>query len=97
MNINLNVSALDKLVDYTASGIGSVAGLMMAMWVPWKAKQEAEAKKIAAEGDATILQTITSCLKIMWAGLVKIKSFKQQNMLCILYDIFAYGSVVLLN
>ena len=56
MNINLNVSALEKLVDYAASGIGSVAGSMMAMWAPWKAKQEAEAKKIAAEGDATILQ-----------------------------------------
>ena len=56
MKIDLNVSALEKLVDYTASGIGSVAGLMMAMWAPWKAKKDAEAKKIAAEGNAAILQ-----------------------------------------
>ena len=56
MKIDLNVSALEKLVDYTASGIGSVAGLMMAMWAPWKAKKDAEAKKIAAGGNAAILQ-----------------------------------------
>ena len=40
-------------MDYAASGIGSVAGSMLA---PWKARQEAQAKLIAAEGDATILQ-----------------------------------------
>ena len=53
ININLKVPAIDKLLDYTASGIGSVAGPLMA---PWKANREAEAKRIAAESDATILQ-----------------------------------------
>ena len=53
ININLNVPAIDKLLDYTASGIGSVAGPLMA---PWKANRETEAKRIAAESDATILQ-----------------------------------------
>ena len=43
------ISALLKLVDYVASGIGSVAGSMLA---PWKAKQEAKAMQISAQGDA---------------------------------------------
>ena len=53
MDINLNVPALEKLLDYAASGIGSVAGSMLA---PWKARREAQAKLIAAKGDATVLQ-----------------------------------------
>jgi len=40
---------LTKLVDYFASGIGSVAGSMMATW---RARREAEATRIAAQGDA---------------------------------------------
>lgn len=48
----MNVKALEKLVDYAASGIGSVAGAMLA---PWIARREAQAKQIAAEGDAKIL------------------------------------------
>ena len=51
--MEVNLPAIEKLVDYAASGIGSVAGSMLA---PWKARQEAKAKLIAAEGDATILQ-----------------------------------------
>lgn len=53
VNMNLSVPALEKLVDYTASGIGSVAGPMLA---PWKARREAEAKMITARGDATALR-----------------------------------------
>ena len=53
MNVNLSVPALEKLVDYTASGIGSVAGPMLASW---KARKEAEAKMITAKGDATVLR-----------------------------------------
>ena len=52
MDVNLSVPALDKLVDYAASGIGSVAGPMLA---PWQARREAKAKQIAAEGDAKAL------------------------------------------
>ena len=50
MEVNLNVPALEKLLDYAASGIGSVAGPMLASW---RARREAEAKRIAAEGDVT--------------------------------------------
>ena len=49
MDIESFVPAIGKLVDYAASGIGSVAGHMLA---PWKARQEAKAKLIAAEGEA---------------------------------------------
>ena len=37
VNVNVKVAALEKLVDYTASGIGTVAGPMLA---PWKARKE---------------------------------------------------------
>ena len=52
MDVNLNVPAIEKLVDYAASGVGSVAGSMLA---PWQARREAIAKCIAAEGDAKTL------------------------------------------
>ena len=50
--MDLNVKALEKLLDYAASGIGSIAGSMLA---PWRARREAQAKEIAAQGDATVL------------------------------------------
>ena len=53
MDVNLKVQALDKLLDYAASGLGSVAGPILATW---KARQEARAKVIAAEGDASVLR-----------------------------------------
>ena len=53
VSVNLSVPALEKLVDYTASGIGSIAGPMLA---PWKARKEAEARMITAQGDATALR-----------------------------------------
>lgn len=52
MDIKLNIRAIEKLIDYAASGIGSIAGSYLA---PWKAGQEAKSKLIAAEGDASIL------------------------------------------
>ena len=48
MNVTLNMPAIEKLVEYTASGIGSVAGPMLATW---KARRESEAKAIAARGE----------------------------------------------
>ena len=51
--MELNVRALEKLVDYAASGVGSIAGSMLA---PWRARREAQAKQIAAEGDANVLR-----------------------------------------
>ena len=48
LNMNVNIPAIELLLKYTASGIGSVAGPMLA---PWRAGREAKAKQIAARGD----------------------------------------------
>ena len=48
MEIKVTIPALEKLVDYTASGIGSVAGTML---LPWRADQEAKARLISAKGE----------------------------------------------
>ena len=55
VDVNLKVPALEKLVDYAASGIGAVAGSMLA---PWKARKEAEARLIEARADADSLKLI---------------------------------------
>ncbi|MYC32454.1 MAG: DUF2806 domain-containing protein [Chloroflexi bacterium] len=51
------VRALDKLLDYTASGIGAVAGPMLA---PWRARREAAALQIAAQSQADSLRIIAA-------------------------------------
>ena len=53
VDINLKIPALEQLLKLTASGIGSVAGPMLA---GWQARQLSNAKQIAAEGDATVLR-----------------------------------------
>ena len=55
VDVNITVSAFEKLVDYAASGIGAVAGSMLA---PWMAKQQAKAKFIEAKAQADSLQII---------------------------------------
>ena len=55
VDLNVKVPALEKLVDYTASGIGAVAGPMMA---PWKARKEADARLIEARAQADSLRLI---------------------------------------
>ena len=55
MDANLKISAIDKLLDLTASGVGAVAGPMLA---PWKARREAQAKQIAAQGEANALEIL---------------------------------------
>ena len=57
MDPNAMVRALDKLLDYTASGIGAVAGPMLA---PWQARREAEALRITAQGEADALRIIAA-------------------------------------
>ena len=49
LNINLNSRAIEKLVDYAASGIGSTASFVFSRMV---ARRDAEATLISAEGDA---------------------------------------------
>ena len=51
--MEIKIRAVEKLVDHVASGIGSVAGPMLA---PWRARREAQAKQIIAEGDANVLR-----------------------------------------
>ena len=55
VDVNIKVSALEKLVDYAASGIGAVAGSMLA---PWMAKQQVKAKSIEVKGQADRLRLI---------------------------------------
>ena len=55
VDVNLKVPALEKLVDYTASGIGAVAGPMLA---PWRARQDAKARLLEAQADADSLRLI---------------------------------------
>jgi len=52
VDVTLRVPALEKLLDYAASGVGRVAGSML---VPWQARRRADAKRIVAEGDADVL------------------------------------------
>ena len=49
------MSGLLKLLDYTASGIGGVAGSMLA---PWTARREATARIIDAQGEADSLRVL---------------------------------------
>ena len=48
MDINVSVRAIEKLVDYTASGIGSTASFFFSRMV---ARRDAEARLISAEGE----------------------------------------------
>ena len=56
MKIKVNIAAIEKLLDYSVSGIGSVAGPML---VSWKARQEAKAKAIAAKGEVEAQKILT--------------------------------------
>ena len=49
MDINVSVRAIEKLVDYTASGIGSTASLFFSRMV---ARRGSDARLISAEGEA---------------------------------------------
>ena len=50
-DLTIKVPAIEKLLDYAASGIGAVAGPMLA---PWKAEREGKARIIAARADAEV-------------------------------------------
>ena len=51
VDVNLKVPAIEKLLDYAASGIGAVAGPMLATW---KARRDGEARRIAARATADV-------------------------------------------
>ncbi len=50
-NINLKVPGIEKLLDYTASGVGAVAG---PIFLPWRAYWEGKARRISARTDAEV-------------------------------------------
>ena len=54
--MNSWIPGIDKLVELTASGIGAIAGTFLATW---KAPKEGEARIVAAEADAKILEIRT--------------------------------------
>ena len=51
VDVNLKVPAIEKLLDYAASGVGAVAGPML---LPWRAHWEGKAKRISARADADV-------------------------------------------
>ena len=56
MQVTVTIPALDKLLDYVASGIGAVGGPMLARW---KARRLADARRINAQAMADTLAAIT--------------------------------------
>ena len=52
-DLNLKIPAINKLVDYVASGIGAVGGPLLARW---KANREADAARIEAQGQADVMR-----------------------------------------
>ena len=51
MDVNVRVLALEKLLDYVASGVGAIAGPMIAKW---RASQEGKARLTSAHFDAEV-------------------------------------------
>ena len=56
MEINVSVRAIEKLVDYTASGIGSTASYFFSRMV---ARRDAEVRAITAEGEVEAQRILT--------------------------------------
>ncbi len=56
VDINLKVPAIEKLLDYAASGIGAVAASILAP--RWRARQAAAVKRIEAEAEGDSLKLI---------------------------------------
>lgn len=54
VDLNLKIPAIEKLIDYTASGIGAVGGPMLARW---QAQAAANTARIAAQGQADAMRT----------------------------------------
>ena len=71
ITVTIKVPALEKLVEYTTSGIGAVAGPILSNWRAKKlaisrrieAQGGADARDIEARGDATALKIISVAQK----------------------------------
>ena len=53
IDLNVKVPALDKLLDYVASGVGAIGGPLFARW---KARTQADVARIEAEGRSDALR-----------------------------------------
>ncbi len=75
MDIKVNVRAIEKLIDYTASGIGSTASFFFSRMV---ARRDAEVRAIAAEGEAEAQRILTqgraTSIQIIAAAQVEARS-----------------------
>ena len=56
MELRVSIPGLEKLADYTASGIGSVAGTML---LPWRARKETKARVISIKGEIEAQRLLT--------------------------------------
>lgn len=56
VDIKLKVPAIEKLLDYCASGVGAIGGPMLARW---KARTEGDVLRIKAQGQADAIRLIT--------------------------------------
>ena len=61
LSLTARVPAVEKLLDYAASGVGSVAGPMLASW---RARREADARRISALGEADSLKIIAQAQSV---------------------------------
>ena len=55
VELNVKIRAIEKLVDYCASGIGAIGGPMLARWT---ARRRADAQRIEAQGQADVTRLI---------------------------------------
>ena len=55
VELNLKIPAIEKLVDYCASGIGAIGGPMLSRWT---AQRRADAQRIEAQGQADVTRLI---------------------------------------
>ena len=74
--LDLKVPAIEKLLDYLASGIGAIAGSMLA---PWRASKEGQARINAANADAEVhrieAESDAQALQIIADAQVKARQF----------------------
>jgi len=56
VEVVIKIPAIEKLLDYTASGVGAVAGPLL---LPWRAYMEGKADRISARVYADVLPIIT--------------------------------------
>ena len=52
-DLNLKIPAVDKLLEFVASGIGAVGGPLLARW---KARRKADAARIEEQGQADVMR-----------------------------------------